>query len=302
MDMDMSTLEQRFQELTERKELAEKITLLKKEIEELTSFNEKTEEFQKEMLTSFNEKTEEFQKEMEESRKKTEEFQKEMEEFQKKTEEKFTLVEQSLQGIRAAFVPAIKCALMETAIYTFVEVGLRKYGSVDKIQYPASKLASCVLTLLLLEDVSESNFVWRGPKNSQIGNDGYNDGLFVVGLQVLGALVAFIENEHTSQADLQDWPPERNVVAHNVKLLDALHEGGAPVVAKTAAQIEVMRADFGEKSKETIRPQPERWEAQLGEELDKVVKALEKKDLAPNALGKKAALKVLENICSPDHP
>jgi hypothetical protein len=303
MDMDMSTLEQRFQELTERKELAEKITLLKKEIEELTSstsaqlaqlVQELTEEstrLEKE-LTSFKE-------EAEENQKKTE---KEFTSFKEKTEEKQKETDQSLQGIRAAFVPAIKCALMETAIYTFVEVGLRKYGSVDKIQYPASKLASCVLTLLLLEDVSESNFVWRGPKNSQIGNDGYNDGLFVVGLQVLGALVAFIENEHTSQADLQDWPPERNVVAHNVKLLDALHEGGAPVVAKTAAQIEVMRADFGEKSKETIRPQPERWEAQLGEELDKVVKALEKKDLAPNALGKKAALKVLENICSPDHP
>jgi hypothetical protein len=299
MDMDMSTLEQRFQELTERKELAEKITLLKKEIEELIS---STNAQLAQLVQELTEESTRLKKELTSFKEKTDKKQKEIEEFQKKTEEKFTLVEQSLQGIRAAFAPATKCALMETAIYTFVEVGLRKYGSVDKIQYPASKLASCVLTLLLLEDVSESNFVWRGPKNSQIGNDGYNDGLFVVGLQVLGALVAFIENEHTSQADLQDWPPERNVVAHNVKLLDALHEGGAPVVAKTAAQIEVMRADFGEKSKETIRPQPERWEAQLGEELDKVVKALEKKDLAPNALGKKAALKVLENICSPDHP
>jgi hypothetical protein len=255
------------------------------------------------MEQSLQELTENFkllQKETDETKERLTKTEDELTSFKKEAEERLTKSEQRFQGILVAFDPATKYALLETAIYTFVEFGLRNYRSVDKIKYPASTLANHVLTLLLSGDVSESKFGWLGPKNSQIGNDGYNGGLFVVGLQVLGALVAFIENEHTSKEDLEDWPPERNVVAHNGEFLKALYGGeGAPVVAKTPELIEVMRADFGEKSKETIRPQPERWEAQLGEELDKVEKALTEKGLAPNALGKKAALEVLKRICSP---
>jgi hypothetical protein len=236
------------------------------------------------------------------------ELTKELTSFKEKTEDKQKETDQDLQGIRAAFDPATKYALMETAVYTFVEVGLQKSGwvdkcqhpevdsEVDKIQYAASPLASRVLTLLL-SGKPPKKYNWSGPNKSIIGTGD----LFVVGLQVLGALVAFIENEHTSQADLKEWPPERNVVAHNGKLLDALHGGNVRegVEAKTAELIVVMRSDFDEKSKETIHPQPESWEEQLGQELDKVVKALSEKGLTPEAPAREKAFKVLKGICSP---
>jgi hypothetical protein len=261
-------------------ELTEEAKLSKKVVQELTEEATRS----KKQLTSFKEKNEE---------------------KEKKTEEKFKSVEQSLQGIRAAFDPATKYALMETAVYIFVLFGLQKSGwvdkcqyeaDVDKIQYAASPLASRVLTLLLSGEPPKK-YNWSGPKKSIIGSDD----LFVVGLQVLGALVAFIENEHTSQADLKEWPPERNVVAHNGKLLDALHGGNVRegVEAKTAELIVVMRSDFDEKSKETIHPQPESWEEQLGQELDKVVKALSEKGLTPEAPAREKAFKVLKGICSP---
>jgi hypothetical protein len=239
------------------------------------------------------------------SKKVVQELTDELTSFKEKTEDKQKETDQSLQGIRAAFDPATKYALMETAVYTFVEVGLQKSGwvdkcqhpEVDKIQYAASPLASRVLTLLLAGEPPKK-YNWSGPNKSIIGTDD----LFVVGLQVLGALVAFIENEHTSQADLKEWPSERNAVAHNGKLLDALHGGNVRegVEAKTAELIVGMRADFDKKSKETIHPQPENWEEQLGQELDKVVKALSEKGLTPKLPDKKAAFEILERTCSPE--
>jgi hypothetical protein len=85
-------------------------------------------------------------------------------------------------------------------------------------------------------------------------------------------------------------------------LLDALHGGNVRegVEAKTAELIVVMRSDFDEKSKETIHPQPEYWEEQLGQELDKVVKALSEKGLTPEAPAREKAFKVLQRICSPE--
>jgi hypothetical protein len=211
-----------------------------------------------------------------------------------------------------AVVPVRKFALLETAVHAFViKVGLwnnpslldpKSIEQLMNIQNEASSLASFVLTCLVSSsgDGSKSNFNWSGPtKMAQIDNDG----LFVVGLKVLGALVAFIENEHTSQDNLMAFSLESRKVAGDGKLLDALY-GGAPVeMTEAMAKSMEMRAGFDGfdgKSKGTIRPKTENQGAQLAEELDKVEKALTDKGLAPNALGKKAALEVLERICSFD--
>jgi hypothetical protein len=77
----------------------------------------------------------------------------------------------------------------------FKEKTEEKFTLVEQ-KFSASQLASRVLTLLLSEENPTTTFNWSGPKKSKIGKGD----LFVVGLQVLGALVAFIENEHTSKA------------------------------------------------------------------------------------------------------
>jgi tetrahydromethanopterin S-methyltransferase subunit G len=64
-------------------------------------------------------------------------------------------IDQRLDGIVAAFKPATKFALMETAVYTFVRVSQQHEHLLPKIQDSTSSLASCVLTLLLSEDEVE---------------------------------------------------------------------------------------------------------------------------------------------------
>jgi hypothetical protein len=190
--------------------------------------------------------------------------------------------DERFDGIVSAFGPATKYALMETAVYTFVE-GL--------LQYPASSTANCVLILLLSEKKNPrfSPFAWRGTKMDAATK-------LVVGKQVLGALVAFIEDEHITEAFLKDCPPERNVVAHNGVFLDSLYDPGVrgrgePGV--TAAQVKVMRDNFVEKRKAF------KADIDLEAGLEKVVAALEGKGLAANARGKRAALKLL-NRCFGD--
>jgi hypothetical protein len=197
------------------------------------------------------------------------------------TDQRFREINERLDGIVGAFGPATKYALMETAVYTFVE---------DLFQYPASLAAKCVLRLLLSENKNpHSRFMWKGAKMDAATK-------LVVGKQVLGALVAFIEDEHITEACLKDWPRERNVVAQDGVFLDSLYDPGVrgrgePVV--TAAQVRAMRDKFTEKRKAF------KADIDLEAGLEKVVAALEGKGLAANARGKRAALKLL-NRCFGD--
>jgi hypothetical protein len=189
--------------------------------------------------------------------------------------------DERFDGIVSAFGPATKYELMETAVYTFVE-GL--------LQYPASSTANCVLSLLLSEKKNPRlPFAWRGTKMDAATK-------LVVGKQVLGALVTFIEDEHMTEALLKDWPPERNLVAHNGVFLDSLYDPGVRGRGEpgfTAAQVKAMRANFVEKRKA--------FKADIDVEagLEKVVAALEGKGLAANARGKRAVRKLL-NRCFGD--
>ena len=177
-------------------------------------------------------KAAEFEQRLAESDTKAAEFEqrlaesdKELQSFKLETDTKAAEFEQRLDGILAAFDPATKYALLETAVYLFVKAFLRNHPSLEleKIQFAASKLASCVLASVSSGDGSQTKVTWTGPKLAGIGNDD----LIVV---VLGALVAYINNDETSPADLMAWPPERNVVAHNGTLVKALYgvvgEGG----------------------------------------------------------------------------
>jgi hypothetical protein len=145
-----------------------------------------------------------------------------------------------------------------------------------------------VLTLLLSEDDDpKSKFDWGQPEI----RDFDAAARLVVGLEVLGALVAFIENEHISKADLEDWPRKRNLVARGGVFLDSLYgvrEGGGP--GKTAAQVKAMLENFTEKRNS--------FQADIDVKagLEKVVTVLTAKGLAPKEKGKKAALLALNRI------
>jgi hypothetical protein len=205
-------------------------------------------------------------------------------------------IDQRLDGIVAAFEPATKFALMETAVYTFVRVSQQHEHLLPKIQDSASSVATCVLTLLLSEDdgpKSKSQFDWGQP-NIKAFDAAARHG---VGLEALGALVAFIENEHISKADLKDW--QRNLVTQGGMFLDSLYdpgvrEGGEP--GKTAAQVKAMLESFVEKRIS--------FQADIDVEagLEKVVTVLAAKGLATSDPGKRDALQVLKRIFPPSVP
>jgi hypothetical protein len=219
--------------------------------------------------------------------------------------------DQRLGGIVSAFKPATKFALMETAVYTFVRVSQQHEHLLPKIQDSASSLASCVLTLLLSEDdgpKSKSQFDWGQPNIKDFDAAARHG----VGLEALGALVAFIENEHIYKADLKDW--QRNLVTHGGMFLDSLYdpthggmfldslydpgvrEGGKP--GKTAVQVKAMLDNFVEK-RISFQNQAD-IDVEAG--LEKVVTFLAAKGLATSDPGKRDALQVLKRIFPPPVP
>jgi hypothetical protein len=213
---------------------------------------------------------------------------------------------QRFKGIRAAFEPTTKFALMESTVYTLVKVEEQHEEWRQKIQHSASSAAGCVLTLLLSGDNDPKlKFDWGQPEI----RDFDAASRLVVGLEVLGALVAFIEHEHISKADLEDWPRERNLAAHGGVFLDSLYgsrdsEGGKGVKmeaqdpgdsergkqVKTAAEVNAMRANF-EAERNSLRA-----DIDVEARLEKVVTVLTAKGLKPQRKSKEAALQALNRI------
>ena len=196
-----------------------------------------------------------------------------------------------LDGIVTAFEPATKFALMETAVYDFVKVDKEHLQIEGKIKYSASQVASCVLTLLLspVDPLQQSGFNWGQPGIAKFDSAHR----LAVGLEVLGALVAFIEAEDISKADLEDWPPERNLVAHDGTFLNSLyvyegHEGSATV--KTGEQVKTVRDEI---AAQRILFQPY---ANVEAGLDAVVAALTTKGLTPSKGSIKKAIEVLKRV------
>ena len=197
---------------------------------------------------------------------------------------------QRLDGIFGAFEPATNFALMETAVYEFVKVGEPYTDFEGKIHHAASLVAGSVLALLLSpETPTQSEFVWGQPGKADF--DGARR--LAVGLEVLGALVAFIEAKDISKADVEDWPSEHNVVAHEGKLLNSLYvyeglEGSA--TAKTGAQVKTIRDEITAK-----RTQFQPY-ANVEAGLVAVVAALTAKGLTPSEGSIEDALQVLKRV------
>jgi hypothetical protein len=204
------------------------------------------------------------------------------------------MLNQRVDSIVLAFAgPATDYALMETAVYDFIDVPVASMK--EDIQLAGAYAANRVLEQLIARQPKDADYTWSGPDET---NDGFDFSVrHKVGLKSLGGLIAFIENENVSKEELQNWPPKPNLLSDSKNFLDAMYmkdvASAAYAQGKTREEVMSMRAYFQRRLSEFA------GFASLEEGLDAVCAALETKGLTPTNTSKEAALMDLQLVFPP---